>query len=119
MLFVAETHDALLDEIARQLAATRDVRGRHWLVFPRRGLREVVLQRWARFSGVASHSQEVELRELVEQASGGGQFRFDVERLRWTIAGALPGLRNHPAFPLPADAALDPMDATVLSAVTQ
>ena len=119
MLFVAETHDALLDEIARQLAATRDVRGRHWLVFPRRGLREVVLQRWARLSGVASHSQEVELRELVEQASGGGQSRFDVERLRWTIAGALPGLRNHPAFPLPADAALDPMDATVLSAVTQ
>ena len=99
MLHLAETHTTLLDEIARQLAGVRDVRARHWLIFPRKGLREAALHRWARVSGIASHSQEVELRELVEQASGGGSARFDVECLRWTVASALDDLKSDPRFP--------------------
>ena len=119
MLHLAETHPALLDEIARQLAEVREVRARHWLVFPRKGLREAALHRWARASGIASHSQEVELKELLEQASGGGGARFDVERLRWTVAAALPDLRSDARFPLPGDASLDPLDTTVLASATQ
>ena len=119
MLHLAETHPTLLDEIARQLACIREVRARHWLVFPRKGLREATLHRWAQTSGIASHSQEVELRELIEQASGGGSARFDVERLRWTIAAALPGLQDRPEFPLPREASLNPLDATVLASATQ
>ncbi len=119
MLHLAETHSALLDEIARQLAHIREVRARHWFVFPRKGLREAALHRWAALSGIASHSQEVELRELIEQASGGGSARFDVERLRWTIASALPALQQTPRFPLPAGASLDPIDSTVLASATQ
>ena len=119
MLHLAETHLTLLDEIARQLACIREVRARHWLIFPRKGLREATLHRWAQVSGIASHSQEVELRELIEQASGGGSARFDVERLRWTIAAALPGLQDRPEFPLPREASLNPIDATVLNSATQ
>ena len=119
MLHLAETHRTLLDEIARQLASIREVRARHWLVFPRKGLREATIHRWAQISGIASHSQEVELRELIEQASGGGSARFDVERLRWTIAAALPGLQDRPEFPLPREASLNPIDATVLASATQ
>jgi exodeoxyribonuclease V gamma subunit len=120
MLYLAETHSALLDEIARQLACTQEVRARHWFVFPRKGLREAALHQWARLSGIASHSQEVELRELIEQASGGGSSaRFDVERLRWTIAAALPELQEQPHFPLPREASLSPMDSTVLASATQ
>ncbi len=119
MLHLAETHTALLDEIAQQLAGVRDVRARHWLIFPRKGLREAALHRWARVSGIASHSQEVELRELVEQASGGGSARFDVERLRWTVASALDDLKSDPRFPLPPRASLNPVDGTVLAAATE
>ena len=120
MLYLAETHSALLDEIARQLACTQEVRARHWFVFPRKGLREAALHQWARLSGIASHSQEVELRELIEQASGGGSSaRFDVERLRWTIAAALPELQEQPHFPLPREASLSPLDSTVLASATQ
>ena len=119
MLHLAETHPTLLDEIARQLACIREVRARHWLIFPRKGLREATLHRWANASGIASHSQEVELKELIEQASGGGSARFDVERLRWTIAAALPGLQDRPEFPLPREASLSPLDATVLASATQ
>ncbi|MEY4690320.1 MAG: RecBCD enzyme subunit RecC [Verrucomicrobiota bacterium] len=119
MVQLAETHSALLDAIARQLSAVRDVRARHWLIFPRKGLREAALHRWARFAGIASHSQEVEARELVEQASGGGSARFDVERLRWAVGSALPDLRQDPLFPLPPEASLNPMDATVLASATQ
>ena len=119
MLHLAETHPTLLDEIARQLACIREVRARHWLIFPRKGLREATLHRWAQASGIASHSQEVELKELIEQASGGGSARFDVERLRWTIAAALPGLQDRPEFPLPREASLNPLDATVLASATQ
>ena len=119
MLHLAETHPTLLDEIARQLACIREVRARHWLIFPRKGLREATLHRWANASGIASHSQEVELKELIEQASGGGSARFDVERLRWTIAAALPGLQDRPEFPLPREASLNPLDATVLASATQ
>lgn len=119
MLHLAETHPTLLDEIARQLACIREVRARHWLIFPRKGLREATLHRWANASGIASHSQEVELKELIEQASGGGSARFDVERLRWTIAAALAGLQDRPEFPLPREASLSPLDATVLASATQ
>ncbi|MCX6860943.1 MAG: exodeoxyribonuclease V subunit gamma [Verrucomicrobia bacterium] len=119
MLHLAETHPTLLDEIARQLACIREVRARHWLIFPRKGLREATLHRWAQVSGIASHSQEVELKELIEQASGGGGARFDVERLRWTIAAALPSLQDRPEFPLPREASLNPLDATVLASATQ
>ena len=119
MLHLAETHPTLLDEIARQLACIREVRARHWLIFPRKGLREATLHRWAQASGIASHSQEVELKELIEQASGGGSARFDVERLRWTIAAALPDLQDRPEFPLPREASLSPLDATVLASATQ
>ena len=118
MLHLAETHDTLLDEIARQLAGVRDVRARHWLIFPRKGLREAAVHRWARVSGIASHSQEVELRELVEQAAAGGGARFDVERLRWAVASALGGLQDDPRFPLPPRASLNPIDATVMAAAT-
>ena len=119
MLHLAETHPTLLDEIARQLACIREVRARHWLIFPRKGLREATLHRWAQASGIASHSQEVELKELIEQASGGGSARFDVERLRWTIAAVLPDLQDRPEFPLPREASLSPLDATVLASATQ
>ncbi len=119
MLHLAETHPALLDEIACQLSGVREVRARHWLVFPRKGLREAAMHRWARVSGIASHSQEVELKELLEQASGGGGTRFDVERLRWTVAAALPDLQADPRFPLPREASLNPLDATVLASATQ
>lgn len=115
MVFHAETPRSLLDLMSRCLARIRDVRARHWLIFPSRGRAESVLENWARLSGIASHAQEVELRELIEQAAAGSGSRFNFERLRLAVAAALPEVREHPECPVPRDVALQPLSAAVLS----
>lgn len=67
MLRTAETPSVLLADIAREIARVRDPRARHWIVTPGRGRSEHILHGWASLSGIASHSQELELRTLLDQ----------------------------------------------------
>lgn len=80
MLFRSETPDTLLESMSRELAQIRDPRARHWLILPGKRRAEVLLRRWTRRVGIASHNQEVELRKLVEQAAAGDGERFNFER---------------------------------------
>ncbi|MEY5026913.1 MAG: hypothetical protein RLZZ244_2441, partial [Verrucomicrobiota bacterium] len=97
------------------LAEIQDPYARHWLIFPGKGRAETALHLWARRSGIASHSQEVQLRELLEGAASGAQkTRFDFDRLRLACASALPSLASHPRCPLPPELPLSPLSAAVL-----
>lgn len=103
MLHLSETPHSLLEQIAADLAKIRDPWARHWLVFPGTGRADFILQRWAQISGIASHSQTIELRTLIEQVAAGDKPRFNFESLKLAIAEALPDLSNHPAPLLPGD----------------
>lgn len=117
MLFLSETPAALLESMSRELALVRDPRARHWLMLPGKGRAEALLRLWTRRTGIASHSQEVQLRELVEQAAAGSGSRFNFERLRLAVASELPALCEGelPAdCPVPKGAVLAPISAAVL-----
>lgn len=118
MLRHAETPQSLLADIARQIAQIRDPRARHWLITPARGRSEHVLGEWARRTGIASHSQDLDLRTLLDQISAGSRPRFDFDALRMAIAAALPALQKHTQLPIPADIPLDTLNATILSWAT-
>lgn len=118
MLRYAETPKALLADIARQIARIRNPRARHWIITPARGRSEHVVATWAHLTGIASHSQELDLRTLLEQVCAGNRPRFDFDALRIAIASTLPALRAHPLLPIPADIPLDSLNATLLSWAT-
>ena len=117
MLHLSESPDTLFDKIASDLAAIRDPRARHWLVLPQTTRGDFVVQAWARKSGIASHSQSLELRTLLEQVAAGRQSRFQFESLRLAVATALPAIRHLGDSPLPKDAALDPAMAARLDEI--
>ena len=96
------------------LSQIRDPRARHWLIMPKRGRAEYVIRQWADRAGIASHAQEVTLRELIEQAASGAESRFDFEQLRLAVASALPDLLEHSASPIPKNVPLTPVSAAVL-----
>lgn len=100
MIRHAETPAAILSDIAQQIASIRDPRARHWIITPSRGRSEHVLHEWATRCGIASHSQEFDLRTLLEQIAAGTRERFDFDALRLAIASALPDVASHPAFPI-------------------
>ena len=100
--------------MSESLSQIRDPRARHWLVMPKRGRAEYVTRQWADRTGIASHAQEVTLRELIEQAASGPEPRFDFEQLRLAIASALPDLVDHADSPIPKNVTLTPISASVL-----
>lgn len=114
MFSYSESPATLLESMSNALAGVRDPRARHWLILPGRGQAEWVLRRWAQTTGIASHSQEVRLRELIEQAAAGQGPRFNFQRLRLAIAQELPLVAALPNSPLPRDAKLTPISASVL-----
>lgn len=117
MLFLSETPAALLESMSRELALVRDPRARHWLILPGKGRAEALLRLWTRRTGIASHSQEVQLRELVEQAAAGDGARFNFERLRLAVATELPNLCEGESFadcPAPKGAVFSPISAAVV-----
>jgi exodeoxyribonuclease V gamma subunit len=103
MLRLSETPQALLEQIAADLLQVRDPWARHWLVFPGIGRSDLILQRWAQRAGIASHSQTIELRTLLEQVAAGQKPRFNFESLKLSLAEALPDLSNHPHPLLPRE----------------
>lgn len=114
MFVYSHTPRALLQSMSEALSQIRDPRARHWLVMPKRGRAEYVIREWADRTGIASHTQEVTLRELIEQAASGTGPRFDFEQLRLAVASALPDLRDHPRSPIPKDIPHSPISAVVL-----
>jgi exodeoxyribonuclease V gamma subunit len=118
MLFLADTPSILFQAIADSISVIRDPRARHWLILPGRGRAEWIRQLWAKKGGIASHSQEVQLRELLEQATAAGATRFDFERLRLAIATALPELLDLPDFPIPKSQPSSPITGVVLDWAT-
>jgi exodeoxyribonuclease V gamma subunit len=114
MFVHAETPRALLERMSEALSQIRDPHARHWLVMPKRGRAEYVIRRWADLAGVAAHTQEVQLRELLEQAASGDGPRFDFEQLRLAIASALPELCGHGDSPVPKGVPLEPVSPAVL-----
>ena len=117
MFIHAETPAALLESMSKTLAQVRDPRARHWLILPGRGRAEAVLRQWARATGIASHSQEVQVRDLIEQAAAGTGARFNFERLRMVIASELPLLCQRTDLadcPIPKESVLTPISAAVL-----
>jgi exodeoxyribonuclease V gamma subunit len=118
MLRHAETPAAVLSEIAMQIASIRDPRARHWIITPSKGRSEQILHEWATRCGIASHSQELELRTLLEQIAAGTRDRFDFDALRLAIAATLPELADHPEFPIASDSATGALTAARLAWAT-
>ena len=117
MFFLAETPKALLDHACERLAGVRDVRARHWLICAGRGRSEYLLQKWAFTAGIASHSQEIELRVLLEQIAATDRPHFDFDRLRLAVCGSLPRVAaaGVEGLPVPESLPLSPVSASVLS----
>jgi exonuclease V gamma subunit len=72
---------------------------RHWLIAPGQGRAQWLQQQWAHHSGIASRSQTLSIRSLVELAAHGDpndpRPTFRREALIPAIAGVLPHLRPH------------------------
>ena len=118
MLYLSETPKSLLQAAGNELASICNVRARHWIIAGGRGPTDYILHHWAANAGIAAHSQEVELRDLIEQAAAGQGARFDFDQLRLTIAKSLADLSKHPHFPLPSDQPLTQVTASVLTWAT-
>jgi len=103
----------LLEATAQAIAAVHDPAGRHWLIFPGSGNSEWVQRRWAQVAGIASHSQIVQLRSLVEQIAAAGKPAFSLKRLTLVVAGSLPAIAEQ--LPLPKDVPVAVVDARVLA----
>ena len=112
-LFLSETPLSLLERMAKDIAECQDPWARHWLVLPGKGRSEWVQRRWADVAGIASHSQIVDLRSLVEQAAGGGRKPFSMDRLTLAVAAAIPNLTAK--LPLPEESDCSVVTAKVLS----
>lgn len=112
---LAETPRALLERMAVDLASTQDAFARHWLVVPGTGRALWVQQRWARLSGIAAHSQIVELRSVVEQAGAGGRPPFNRNRLELAVASALADPPTAAQLPLMEKTSFEVLDARGLS----
>ena len=99
---LAEAPLTLYGDLAARLAAVRDPWARHWLVLPGRGRAAWVQQRWAEQAGIASRSQMLSVRALVELAAAGSDDRrcFDVDDLTLRIARVLDQYAED--LPLPA-----------------
>src|SRR5664280_1411132 len=112
-IILAESTAPLLERLAQDLAACRDVWARHWLVLPGSGRSEWLQRRWARIAGIAAHSQIVSLRSVIEQAASPEAEPFSRDRLVLAAAQALPSLAER--MPLPKNADCTVVDARVLA----
>jgi exodeoxyribonuclease V gamma subunit len=112
-IFLAETPLRLLERMAGDLAGCRDPWVRHWLVLPGKGRGEWVQRHWAEAAGIASHSQIVDVRSLVEQAGAAGKRPFSIDRLTLAVAEAIPGLDAK--LPLPEGSDPSVVSARVLA----
>ena len=108
-ILLSETPLRLLEQMAKDIAKCNDPWARHWLVLPGKGRSEWVQRRWADVAGIASHSQIVDLRSLVEQAAADGRSPFSLDRLTLAVAAAIPSLTAK--LPLP-----DGTDCSVVTA---
>ncbi len=89
-LFTAETPLQVLEEMVAALMKSNDPWAQHWLILPGAGRPEWVQRQWARRAGIASRSQIVSLRSLLEQAASPGRDPFSMDRLVLTVAQVLP-----------------------------
>ncbi|TVR45543.1 MAG: hypothetical protein EA402_04200, partial [Planctomycetota bacterium] len=110
-----------LERLAAAAGQVRDPWARHWLVMPGQGRPDWLQQEWARQTGIASRSQVLRVRALVELAAAGAdeRRRFHLDALTLAIADCLPdysgaaGAQQVPlAAPLPAGG---PVDGLTLS----
>ena len=89
-LHITRTPRQMLEVMAEQLAHHRDPWARHWLVLSSEGAADWVRQDWAMLSGIASRSQVMNLRTLLESPLAGTQKGgFSLERLTLAIAAHL------------------------------
>ena len=102
-LSTAETPVAALEHMVAELMKCNDPWARHWLVLPGAGRSEWVQRQWARRAGIASRSQIVSLRSLLEQAASPGRDPFSMDRLVLTVAQVLPSFAGQPPLPNKVD----------------
>ena len=89
-LHITRTPRQMLEVMAEALAQHRDPWARHWLVLSSEGAADWVRQDWAQRSGIASRSQVMNLRTLLESPLVGTQKGgFSLERLTLAIAAHL------------------------------
>ena len=89
-LKIARTPRQMLEVMGEGLAEYKDPWARHWLILSSEGSAEWVRQDWAQRCGIASRSQVMNLRTLLESplyGSEGGSFSLD--RLILAIAANL------------------------------
>ena len=106
------TLQPLLERTVRDIAGIRDPFARHWLIFPGMGRSEWIQRRWSRIAGIASHSQIVQLRSLVEQVAASGKPVFSMDRLILAVAGSLSAVAKQ--LPLPKHTNVTVVNAQVL-----
>lgn len=103
----ATPHESL-NAVAHALSEIRDPWARHWLLMPGKGRAQWCLEKWAHISGIASRSQTLHVRALVELAAGGHQAQvFQSDALLLAVAESM---KNISGLPLPKTIALDHID---------
>ncbi len=100
-IILGDSPRALMVRMVSDLARLRDPWARHWLVMRSPRAAEWVERRWAEQAGIASRSQVVTLRSVIEQAAMPGRTPFSFERLVLSVARvlaenrvSLPGARK-------------------------
>ncbi len=113
------TPQALLSKMADDLSAVQDPWARQWLILPGAGRAEWVQQRWSDARGIASRSQHLSVRAVVELVAAQAAHLFSdeaeaysLEALTLAIADLLPEIPN---TPLPDRDKLPYIDGPALS----
>ena len=109
----AATPKSLLEAMAHDLASMQDPWARHWLTIPVQGWGEWLLRYWAEMKGIASRSQLVMLRSLVElAASGTDRSSYSLSSLQMSVASVLYELKGK--LPLPPDLVSNTVDSRTM-----
>ena len=95
----AETPVAALEHLLEGLARCKDPWARHWLVVPGAGRSEWLQRQWAKRAGIASRSEVISLRALLEQAASPKREPFSLDRLVLTVAQVLPSFAGEAPLP--------------------
>ena len=92
---IGENPTVLLSTMAVDVASHKNPWSRHWFILPGSGRAEWVQQLWAQLSGIASRSEILPVRSLVEKAANGSGYHFDRNALTLAIVDSLNDIRNH------------------------
>jgi len=100
--------------MANSLMEVKDPWARHWLILPKKGWDEWLLRSWSKKSGIASRSQFVQLRSLVEMAaSGADRLPFSSTKLHLTVASVVDQLRGQ--LPIPSKILPEEVDGKMIA----